>query len=344
MTQIVSMLSQNFVLLVEDRLVTDPIGREIDALANKNIIYQARDAIVCMGYTGPAFIGRLPTDSWIAWKLCEQDPPSEFLKRAIEEERGGIIIGKPPSRGIGQAVTLLENELKTSEVASLNYNFELLIVGWKWKRKRGTRVSEGKKHPIPIAWSVFRSAGGSFAVKRYERMPPPPLLTKNARYIALPDGNMSKVELQELTDKIKSLPIDRKAPSAEGLRPYEHAIVDAIRAVAARNPRVGSNCMSILLAPPHRQAFVRATFFPQELYSAKQLGVTSAPPEYSAGLSPWIIGPTSVTAPQVVVGGTCRFISGGFEIFLEGPDKRSADFSKPGMAGLFGQIRPPRPK
>jgi len=102
---------ERFVLLVEDRLVTDPTGREFDALANKNIIYLARDAIVCMGYTGPAFIGKLPTDSWIVWKLCEQNPPSEFLKRAIEAD-GGVLIGKRPSRDIGQAVTLLENELK----------------------------------------------------------------------------------------------------------------------------------------------------------------------------------------------------------------------------------------
>ena len=180
-------------------------------------------------------------------------------------------------------------------------------------------------------------------MKRHERKPP--LLFKNTRFIALPDGNMFKVELQELVGKIKSLPIDHKAPSEESLRPYEHAIVDAIRAVAARNPHVGSNCMSILLAPPHRRAFLRVTFFPQELYSAKQLGVTSAPPEYSAALSPWIIGPTSVTAPQVVVGGTWSLRSGGFEILLEGPDKRKiVDLSKPGMAGLFGQIRPPRPK
>src|SRR5260221_2114773 len=86
MTLILSHLSRSFVLQMSDRLVTKiPPGNDspssFDALANKTIIYCARDAIVSMSYTGHAYIGQLPTDDWIVKTLTGVDVSEKFAMR-----------------------------------------------------------------------------------------------------------------------------------------------------------------------------------------------------------------------------------------------------------------------
>jgi len=78
-----------------------------DASSNKSIIFWARDAIVSISYTGPAYIGPLTTDGWIAQKLTGVDVSEKFGMR-----------GFPLSHwlDIGQASMLLLRELTRSEV------------------------------------------------------------------------------------------------------------------------------------------------------------------------------------------------------------------------------------
>src|SRR2546427_10116718 len=95
-----------------------------DASSNKSIIYWARDAIVCIGYTGLAYVGPLPTDDWIVQKLTGVDVSKEFVMR-----------GFPLLHwlDIGQATRLLLRELACSEIAEHNSGFEMVAVGWQWK-------------------------------------------------------------------------------------------------------------------------------------------------------------------------------------------------------------------
>jgi hypothetical protein len=332
MTQIISALRRDrFTLQVADRLVTTEKGRQFDDLANKSIIYWARDAIVSMAYTGSAFVGNIPTDSWIALKLCGEDPPG---RRNLLE--GWMRYGKIPSMDIGQAIRLLEKELKLSEIATQNANFTLVIVGWKWKC--GNHVPVGRRGPLLMGCRIHKPYGGRFAIQylpRYWQW------ETNSKFIADPDGNMSTVEFEELCDSIRNITVNnRRTPIEQRLRMYEQAIVDAIRAVSARNQYVGQNCMSILLAPPHHRAFVRVTFFPHKHYSARDLGVATAPPEYLAAFTPWIIGQNFVWSPQINVGGSCVLRMGPFQVHLEGFEGGSIGGKS--MSGLHGQRRPPR--
>jgi hypothetical protein len=311
MTQIVSLLFRELcVLQVVDRLLTTKDGKPFDDLTNKSIIYWAKDAIVCMSYTGPAFIGKLPTDSWIAWKLCG-DSPSLLLKQTVES--GGVLLGNIPLMNIWQAMNLLESELRKSEIARQSLDFELVVVGWKWKR--GNRALEGRRRPLPFAWSIRKYRGEKLAIHHLDHNWP---LDYNTLWINLPIENMSNADLQELTDKVRRIPVNPQVPSDDSLRGYEEAIVDGIRAVSAKNPYVGSNCMSILIAPPHRRAFMRIRFFPDRHYPARDFGIKSVPPEYAAAFSPWIIGRNFVQSPQVFYGGSSGIRMGPFEIFLEG--------------------------
>jgi hypothetical protein len=70
MTAIVNILWQDpFVAQITDRKLTNQAGKSFDELSNKTLVYWARDAIVCMAFTGPAYMGNRPTDSWIARQL-----------------------------------------------------------------------------------------------------------------------------------------------------------------------------------------------------------------------------------------------------------------------------------
>jgi hypothetical protein len=321
MTQIVSILSiGSFVMLVEDRLVTNPRGEPFDDLANKNVIYWALDAIVCMGYTGPAYIGNLPTDSWIIAKLT-----------GLPTYHGGVRWGPVPQLlYIGQAITLLEKELHTSEVAALKDNFELVIVGWQWNRGRARR---GRLHSVPVGWLIRKPRGGTFAVTRLERYCYWP---RNSKSIAVPDENMSRPEIDELWNRLRELSRDRTLPPEEHLRTHEQAIVDAIRSVSDRNRYVGKNCLSILLAPPHRRAFGRVRFFPHKHYSATDLGIENAQPQYPAAFAPWIIGHNMIMSPQAIVGDAWEMHMGPFSILVEG-------FGGGNVCAMTDQIRPLRP-
>jgi hypothetical protein len=322
-TQIVAQLTRRFVLQIEDRLVTPDLSAggsaKPDTLANKNVIYRARDAIVCMGYTGLAFIGNLPTDTWIAEKLTGLKGSDPF----------GTRFGSLPRwLDIGQAIELLDRELRASEIAALKTNFELVVVGWQWKL--GKREVMRNRPTTPMAWLIRKPYSKPF--EAVERLPRYWHWTHDARFIASPEGhkNLSVAELEALAGRLRQLPPDIKS------RGYEQTIVDAIRTVSARNQYVGPNCMSIVLAPPHLNPFVRVRFFPQENHVARLVAPTFVSPEYPAAYSPWIIGPGIVMQPTVRIGQGWEVAIGSFKVLLDG-------IGTGAISGMSSQRRPSRP-
>ena len=58
----------------------------------------------------------------------------------------------------------------------------------------------------------------------------------------------------------------------------------------------------IVIAPPHKQEYVRVRFFSEKQHLTRDLGVECADEHFEASFSPWLVGPSSATAPQVVLG------------------------------------------
>jgi hypothetical protein len=325
MTQIFAQLCPGFVLQVEDRLVMADLSvggsAKPDALANKNVVYQAQDAVVCMGYTGPAFIGSLPTDSWIVEKLTGINASMNFGTRI------GLL---PQWLDIGPALNLLERELRASEVATLEPNFELVVVGWQWNRSR--RGRRRKRPAVPMAWQIHKPYGKTF--EAVERLPRDWYWIKGAgaHFIVAPEGdkNLSLTEVEALAGRLRQV-----RPDPLG-REYEQTVVDAIRTVSARNQYVGQNCMSILLLPPHLNPLVRVRFFPQEQHTARLVGRDFVSPEYPAAYSPWIVGQRIVKQPAVIIGGGWEIGMGPFKVLLEGVATK-------GVSAMSSQRRPSRP-
>src|SRR5689334_10815609 len=119
MTLILTRASKDFVLQVTDRLVTQGMS-EFDSLANKNIVYCARNAIVAIAYTGFAFLGDIPTDQWVVEQLIGQPFDRDRKPPAV-------VMGlRPQSLDLGRSLTLLKEKLDAAAATS---------VPEKWKRE-----------------------------------------------------------------------------------------------------------------------------------------------------------------------------------------------------------------
>src|SRR2546426_11774173 len=70
MTLILAVTCPVYVFQVTDRLLTGlSVNKPFDPMANKNLIYRARDAVASIAYTGRAYINPVPTDNWMAERL-----------------------------------------------------------------------------------------------------------------------------------------------------------------------------------------------------------------------------------------------------------------------------------
>lgn len=300
---------------------------QFDALSNKSIVYWARDAIVSISYTGPAYIGPLPTDDWIVQKLTGVDVSEEFGMR-----------GFPLSHwlDIGQSTRLLLRELACSEVAKQNLNFELTAVGWQWKMTR--RPWEGRYRPVPMAWALSKPQAGAFNGE-VERLPRYWHRKHGSFFHASPACNLPKAESDKMFAGLRGKA--QLQTGEETAARVEQATVDAIRSVSNSNPYVGPNCMSVLLAPPHQRALIRISFFPQEQHLAQLVSSTSPPMTLPAAFSPWIVGGGWMQKPSVRVGQGTSDQFGPFTIAYGGTVAPCP--AKGLILAMSSQKRPSRP-
>jgi len=334
-TLILSNLSRGFASQVSDRLVTrtrpgsDPVP--FDALANKTVIYWARDAIVTMSYTGPAYIGELTTDDWIVQKLTGLNVTGGF----------GTRLGALPQwLDIGQAARVLAEEFSRSEIGRSQVQFALVIAGWQWKNVR--RPLEGRYQPVPMGWALSNTPELGVFEKKVERLPRHWQWRNRTFFHAAPKANFASSERTKMFAQLREeISNDPPKTNIEMADRVERVTVDAIRSASVTNRYVGANCMSVVIAPPHQQALVRVTFFPYDDHTARLVGENLAPMVFPAAYSPWIIGRGLMQKPPVIIGrGGWDLPMGPFTVKLSGPDGPTEGL----LAGMSSQQRPPRPR
>lgn len=322
MTLNLTLLRPTYVLQVSDRRLTDVVsGAEFDRLGNKNVVYVARDGLFSICYSGPGFLEGVPTDTWIACKLADEDTAPFRSGRGLREGGAGVLMRGSPKKpwlDIGQSVELLRRDCETLNLAS---ELTIGIAGWQ-KRKRGNR---------PTFWSI--EAKGSTATAdnprprywHYERNPHggrPFYLT------AIPDW-LSQSELNSLVILLMG-----EVRSAEAA---VRRLIWAVRYVAARpTPEVGSHCMCILLPNPdvHRELFAR-----YEPVTQARATITSGKDkvEVPAAFTPWYVGPQIHAPPRTIVGGGLRLMLGDIRVVeLAPPVPRGKGI----LGGWFTQPRP----
>jgi hypothetical protein len=147
MTLHLSAIMQGHAIQVSDRLATTATGgttRRFNPAMNKNVIYQATDALVSIGVSGRAYLDGIPTDQWLAEKLTDRD---------LSEGAISLTVSGQPDKDLYHAV----EDVRTAAQAAFHrlgprdrgVQQSFAIVGWQ-RRRRGRAQ--------PILWVIRNSA------------------------------------------------------------------------------------------------------------------------------------------------------------------------------------------
>jgi hypothetical protein len=320
MTLVLTRASKDYVIQVTDRLVT-VAGAQFDTVANKNVLFCARNGVITLGYTGLAYLGGVPTDQWIAEKLSGRT-------FARGESLPAFMAFPVAVRDVGQSLRQLKAGLEEVPVEPKwraqwqASSFDVSISGWQWTRRRARPV---------MAW--LSKPEGSLSVELdymkprhwfWDRGPD----KKRFRFElqAAPASNISGAQMYALATRLEDCDCDRT----------ESTIVGAIREVSGLVSEVGPHCISILVAPPNI-ARARVRYLPlgqaaSAIVSTSRAGTFSVP----AAFTPWIVGPGGILAPAINAG-TSEVRIGPYLITLEAPN-----LPGPGIRGLFASQQRPR--
>lgn len=322
MTLIVSQVCSRFAIQVSDRLVSSVRAgtvRTFDPASNKTVVFQARDGIASLSYTGLSYIGEKPTDTWLA-ELLLGHPMPEFAPGTpatmlLGRREGPWHFMGPAIKKIAEGLTAAarqDSELLRSPVI-------VVVAGWQWYRAN-------KKRPRPFFGGIQQSSVGTYAVQYSPRL-------HGYRFTAMPvpSAYLEPHEREPFLQKLKPLDPDNSLKE----------LVGTIRMVARRTQTVGEDCMSVYISHPFasdRQ--VRIQYVSQTPYASLRKGneVAEAPVAYG----PWLLGRSTVVAPSLLVGsGDAQYRLGPYPVTLQGSPPGTLPF---GLAMLnTSQTRPRRP-
>lgn len=275
MTLVLAVATPAYSLHVSDRLVSKG-GAPHDRLANKTVVFRATDGVLAFGYTGPAFIENIPTDSWLADAVSGGHCAGDV---------GALSHGDFPVRDVGASLRLVCQRLRAQPLF-VRHGGEVSAVGWQWDGKRdGALVRD-------VLW-VLHSGSGRL---RWQQLVPRHAPERKAvfRMYWTGDWALTPYDWEKLVSDVGAC--GRDWESAQQL-----AIL-AIRRASDKTPgTIGRHCMSVLLRPwlaPN--ALVQ--FFPDSPHEGTAFGQT-----VETAYSPWMVAPDAIHAPAVLVGGlTCE--------------------------------------
>jgi hypothetical protein len=324
MTLIVSWLGRDFVMQSSDRLVTTPPRAAFDTEANKTVVYAASDGFVAISYVGAAFVGTVTTDQWIAETLMRRRYATDGVRWNASPLR------LDPWFDSGRAAHDLMSAANTAIAPSpdRDHYLELMMTGWqRWKRPGFYR---------PYLWTISNDHG-AFEILRHSAREPlhgQPTRTQPFSFpmelAATPALNFSADVATNVTELIRT---------GGGRRDYvESALVAGIRQAAGTHPGIGTDIMSVVLAP--RRAHIR--YFPVQA-PRRRLTYAKTAAIRTVAYSPWVIGPRLAVAPGITTGGQ-QLLKLGFGV-LAIIESRIVMRDDPGglIFSLTGQPRPRRP-
>jgi hypothetical protein len=315
MTLILTTVHRHCVTQVADRLVTRRGREQFDPDANKTVLFFARDAFVTLGYSGPAYIDRRPTDQWIAETLRDRpvilghDGRSPAVLSCNEQ------IANWPSvhEAVARLVKGLEEASRQSPAVWRAVPLDIVIAGWQQYRR---------KRPRAFALTISNAPGCPTVVKRLSRH-----FGRGVWLVTAPDGYLLPGEQIALNDVV------RQVTPAEA----ERAMVAQIRNVAARTSTVGPHCMCVSSAARVWGVRIRYDSPNPDMGDLISDRVTVPIP---IAFSPWIVTEHQTMAPSIIIGIGPEVRAGRWRIQIEGTGERC----DPGAPWVqFGQNRPPQP-
>jgi len=287
MTLVLAVATPAYCLHVSDRLVSKG-GHPHDSVANKSVVFRARDGLLAFGYTGLAFLEAMPTDTWIAHSLSRR--PAEL---------GSIAYGRFPVLDVGTSLLVLRERLEARRRFQ-GLGGEVSAVGWQWSNKR--RRSSMRD----VLW-LLRSES---ATLKWDQLVPRHLPERKAVFRMAATGHWP-LEAQEWRELLEEV-----GGAGENWELVERLLIRAIRGSSTLTPgTIGPHCMSILLRPWR---------FPNALIrfcaNSPHEGV-AFDESVEIAYTPWMVAADAIHAPAVLVGGlTCE--QGLLSYAMEAPDVR----------------------
>jgi hypothetical protein len=312
MTLILTAACPLYVVQVADRLVTrgsDPF----DPVANKTVVYRARDALVSIGYSGLAQIGTVPTDEWIVEQLCGAP-----IHRGHDGIRPAALSlgGGSKNYKLRHACHILRQAVANLPTTH-GHGLFLTIAGWEADRRGGERavVIEIERPGNPSCVAILSS---------------PRYWQRGREFIVHSIG--ATTSPQELWMRFGPF----RGP--QGLRcnfaQTENILTGFVRDVAQRQTNVGAHVLSVVLPRPSL-GLSHCRFLPTIPHQAK-ISFAGRVSVTDVTHSPWIISPNMVLAPAITVG-TDELNLNGIPFVIHGTSTTSAS----GLLGLRASLKRP---
>ncbi|HEY8616715.1 hypothetical protein [Phenylobacterium sp.] len=283
MTLVIAESASTYSVMVSDRLTTkwrgtNLIGR-FDEVANKTVVFLSGTEGVAIGYTGNAFLERMPTDEWIAQQLW-----GDAFMLGPHGDSYAMYMGPPKvRRSVPQALFHLQARLAATRGGQ---GVTLLATGWRRRRGRLT--------PLLVTITARRNRRTQ-ADMRMRR--PTSLLSRRASVGA-------------------SLTATVAVPSMPGLHPVRalgQGLAAAIRNVSRTDRTVGPHVMQVLMIPGQ----VVCEFLPEAEHVIR-FGDLKPSLAVPTAYSPWILSDGGYVPPQLIGGGPVRVPGGGWLITMAG--------------------------
>jgi hypothetical protein len=321
MTLVLTTANSACVVQTSDRLTTKWRRRQLlgehDAVANKTIVYLAKDGPMVLSFAGVAYVGNEPTDDWIARRLAGAEP-----SRQLDGRIPSFSFGRLQIRTFHQACWLLQREIDAEP--AFEAGLEVAIGGWRVRRHRLVQtvlaiVKTGRK--------TIREGHMRLRTKAF-------------------GGVFLKAGVDFDLTELNGLPADHPVWST---RPFDVAafaaaisddLANAIVKKSRSNPAVGSDVMAVEIPRwgPDGVRTIMIRFKPQVERRGYIQG-SSALTRFSAAFWPWIVTPAGAQAPSLSTGGQSTLHMCGWEIILEAP----AENNPLGLLYAHGSIKRPPP-
>jgi hypothetical protein len=282
MTLVLSLACPEYVVHVSDRLLTMKNGSAaFDPIANKCIVYRAKNAYVSIGFAGIAYIDNKPTDKWIV----------ECISGSNLDDQWSIQSGPNASfNTYDYSIHRLANTLSAAQEVK-KHGLQLSIVGWKLTNKRWYYFLE------EITWKP-----GDLNFKRY--VSPRPWRSAQKLFVSAigAESEGLRVIKKKLHENRERNPRNLSVIDAETV------LLSVVQEVSKTNRTVGQHALSVVLnSPAAPEGYCK--FFPQAEHS-----LVLTPENFELILpsyhSPYVLSGNVIASPSAVVG--------GFQVDLEG--------------------------
>lgn len=285
MTYIIGRADSHGAFLAGDRLSTRDYGggnvEQYDQHCNKMVVYAARDGIVAIGFSGDAFVGSVPTDTWIASTLWNIRPvPGEAIMPT-----SACLHDSRPMATLAESMFQLKKCINAQR--SIN-RLDILVTGWWSRSKKWTPLL----HQWTKGWSFGKNPKGPFG------------------QIPKPDQLGCIGDLPTETDLLEDFLKVQQTVNGNDNRAVAHKMASLVRHSARRSPKIGSDVVTITIQPASVwEAHIE--FFPsQDAIRPVAFGDVST--WNPVAVSPWLLTsaltqPPMVMTPNVSIQGNPAF-------------------------------------